>query len=159
MHASCLRRLGASVAPPQRRSFRGVGVDVGPLVALSPSFAPCFSLLALRLPAPSAIAISQRSSLVVSGDVTIRALDLDGALVLRAPAGASVLVKALKVRNDGWALVELDDAEQADAAVPEITRIRGYTLQRRATRAIAAREGEALVVDEPDGADGACSML
>ena len=45
-----------------------------------------------------------------------------------------------------------------DAEVDEITRVRGYRLQRRATRRIAAREGEALVVDEPDGAD-ACSLV
>ena len=79
--------------------------------------------------------------------------------MLRAPAGATVLVKALKVRNDGWALVELGDAEQADLAVAEVTRVRGYRLQRRATRQIAARDGEALVVDEPDGADGVCAAL
>ena len=83
MHACCLRLLGASVPHGTHRSFRGVAVELGPLISLAPSFAPCISLLRARLPTPSEISISATSSLVVRGsDVTIQSLSLDGALVI-----------------------------------------------------------------------------
>ena len=77
--------------------------------------------------------------------MTIKSLDLDGALVLDGTA-APIVVEKLTLRNAGVDLVPLDDA--AAAVAPEVLRIRGYTLVSRETREIVAAEGQPLVVDE-----------
>jgi UDP-sugar pyrophosphorylase len=147
MHASALRRLGATVEPPVPRQFRGVTVHAGAAVVLDASFAPCVTILADRLPSPAAIRISRCSSLVVRGaGVTIYSLDLDGALEIEAEPGASVEVSSLRVHNRGWEFQELSDAEMA--AADEKTAIRGFVVHRHETRRIVARAGEAIVVDE-----------
>ena len=46
--------------------------------------------------------ITQRSTLIVEGDVTIENLDLDGCLVIKAASGGPIVVKDLVVRNQGW---------------------------------------------------------
>ncbi|KAL3910461.1 MAG: hypothetical protein SGPRY_009050, partial [Prymnesium sp.] len=70
------------------RSFRGVAVQVGPMVSLMPDFAPCLSLLSAKLPQPTRLCISLRSSLVVRGeDVQIDELVLDGALEIFVKPG------------------------------------------------------------------------
>ena len=141
MHAQSLRTLGGSVAPAAPRSFRGVGVDVGPSVVLAPSFAPCFTLLREKLPTPGKIAISATSTLVVKGEeVVIEALELDGALVVDVADGGSLAIRSLQVRNAGWQFVELTDAESV--AAEEATAIRGFRLQRTKTRTISVKAGE-----------------
>lgn len=145
MHCSSLRRLGAHVAPPIDRIFRGVGVAVGPAVALMPSFAPCFTVLGQKLPAPSTVTISQRSSLVVTGeDIRVQNLELDGALVIDVADGASLRIDGLAVRNRGWEFVELSDAEQA--AAEEVVAIRGFRLVRHETYRLRVVAGEHVVV-------------
>lgn len=39
----------------------------------------------------------------------MEALDLDGALVIKAVAGARVSVRGLKLSNDGWVMVPLPE--------------------------------------------------
>lgn len=58
-----------------------------------------------RFLSPQQVTISTRSSLVVSGDVTIEHLDLDGALVLCVDPGAQLTIRSLVVRNKGWIVV------------------------------------------------------
>jgi len=146
MHCCSLRRLGAAAAPPLPRSFRGVQVPLGPMVALQPDFAPCLSLLKAKLPTPSAIEISQRSTLVVRGeDVTISALKLDGALVIDVSPGGSLRIDSLEVANAGWDLVELTDDEQAKAE--ELTAIRGFRTLQHDTRTIKVAAGQQIVID------------
>ena len=58
-----------------------------------------------RLLAPERMSMTGRSSLVLAGDVTIEALELDGALEVIAEPGAQAHIKRLVVQNDGWALV------------------------------------------------------
>ena len=49
------------------------------------------------------IHISKDSTLVIEeGDVEIKSLDLDGALVVPKTGGAKVTVDGLKVQNAGW---------------------------------------------------------
>lgn len=147
MHASALRRLGAAVEPPVPRQFRGVTVEAGATIVLEPSFAPCITILAGRLPSPASVRISRRSALVVRGSgVTIHSLVLDGALEVEAEPGASIDVRALVVCNRGWEFRELSDAEMA--AADEKTAIRGFVVHRHETRRIVARAGESVVVDE-----------
>ena len=58
-------------------------------------------------------------------------------------AQAKVTIRALTVRNDGYSLRELSEAECADeAGVPEVLRLRGYEYVRGAD----VRE---LIFDQP----------
>lgn len=56
--------------------------SLGPHIVLAPSCAVFFSELRERLPKPSGVSISARSTLLVTGEgaVTIESLELDGAL-------------------------------------------------------------------------------
>ena len=94
-----------------------------------------------KLPTPGKIAISATSTLVVKGEeVTIEALELDGALVVDVADGGSLAIRSLQVRNAGWQFVELTDAESV--AADEATAIRGFRLQRTETRTISVKAGE-----------------
>jgi hypothetical protein len=64
--------------------------------------APCMQE---RFPHPAQVSVSARSSLVVTGDVTVEHLDLDGALVVKADPGTKLTIKSVVVRNDGWQMV------------------------------------------------------
>ena len=145
MHATSLRRLGAAVAPPLPKSYRGVEVPVGPSVVLLPSFAPCLTALAAKLPSPAAIEISARSTLVVRGaDVVIERLKLDGALIIDVADGASLRIESLHVANKGWEFVELTDAQQESEA--EEIRIRGFHTVKQETRTIRVEAGESMLL-------------
>lgn len=146
LHAQSLRTLGASVGEAAPRSFQSVEVMAGPAIVLAPSFAPCFTLLAAKLPTPSNVSITSRSSLVIKGaKVTIERLELDGALVIDVADGGSLVIKSLSVQNEGWAFEELDEAGMKAAA--EESAIRGYTLSKRGQRLIRVDKGDEIVVE------------
>ena len=148
-HAAALRALGAHVAPARERVFHGVPVLLGPAVVLAPAFCPCLSLLRPKLPHPGRIAISERSTLLVDGtDVCIEQLELDGALEVRVCAGASLTIRSLHVRNDGWQFDQLSDAVLKSASCPDVLRIRGYTLRKNGGRTIAVEQPGAWVVED-----------
>ena len=146
MHATSLRTMGAAIGEPVERTFRGVRVSVGPAVVLAPSFAPCFTVLAAKLPRPEAISISTKSTLIVSGEcVTIEQLKLDGALTIDVADGGELTIESLTVVNDGWAYAELDDAAQAEAE--ETAAIRGYVLHRTCEgRKLTVGPGESIII-------------
>jgi hypothetical protein len=101
-HCSMLRVLGCKIERSLERVFAGVRVDEGARVVLHPSFAPGMAALRLKLLSPSEVSISRRSTLVVEGSaVTIRALKLDGALVIRVVEGASLRIESLEMHNKG----------------------------------------------------------
>lgn len=58
-----------------------------------------------RFPQPARVTMTSRSALVVRGDAAFHHLDLDGALVVIVEPGASLTVRSLVVRNQGWTLV------------------------------------------------------
>ena len=120
-HAAALRRLGAAVPVGVERSFHGVTVTQGPAVVFAPSFAPTMSELRRRFPTASAVRLTARSTLLVDGeDVTIDALELDGALEVRVCDGASLRIISLAVVNDGWSFDELSEAVLANAECPPL---------------------------------------
>ena len=63
-------------------------------------------------------------------------------------AGASLTVRSLHVRNDGWQLDQLSDAVLKSASCPEVLRIRGYTLRKNGGRTIAVTQPGAWLVEE-----------
>lgn len=118
-----LAAAGASLAiDGAAEIYAGVTVSGGAKIALSPSFGLTRRAIKARVQGP--ILISERSFLVLDGDVTIKGLKLDGALVVRADPGCSIVLENLEVINDGWNFVALE----ADAAVDQKYAIRGYTL-------------------------------
>lgn len=66
-----------------------MSASLGPQVVLGPSFAVFYSELRRRFPTPSAVSITARSTLVITGkgDVTIEGLVLDGALEIQVGLG------------------------------------------------------------------------
>jgi len=79
--------------------------------------------------------LSPESVLVVEGEgVVLEDLELDGALVVKACAGAKVTVKGLKVSNKGWTYKPASGGDEIDA-------LRGFVVEKNET--------ETLVFDKP----------
>ena len=113
-------------------SYNDVPVELGPAVVLSPSFGVTSTEVAGKVRGGT---ISARSTLVLDGeDIIVEDLELDGALVVRAVAGACVRIKGLKVKNAGWEFVALG-AEDDDTA-PEELKIRGFKVLKHEERAL-----------------------
>ena len=146
-HAQSLRTLGATIAEPATKTFRGVSVDVGPAIVLAPSFAPCFTTLQSKVPSAANISVSARSTLLVSGaNVIIEGLTLDGTLVIDVADGGSLRIVSLEVSNAGWEFTELND--KGAAAADEPIAIRGYNLKKHAQRIIKVAAGEDIVIEQ-----------
>jgi len=106
----------------------GIRVPTGAKIVVVPSkTSSTMGSIRGMFPSPSSIRVTDRSSLVLVGDVTIESLDLDGALCIQAAAGVKVRVKSLKVSNKGWVFEKID---ASDRTLPEVLRIRGYTLEK-----------------------------
>eukprot|EP00292_Cryptomonas_paramecium_P003292 CAMPEP_0113679828 /NCGR_PEP_ID=MMETSP0038_2-20120614/10900_1 /TAXON_ID=2898 /ORGANISM="Cryptomonas paramecium" /LENGTH=575 /DNA_ID=CAMNT_0000597981 /DNA_START=164 /DNA_END=1888 /DNA_ORIENTATION=- /assembly_acc=CAM_ASM_000170 len=111
-------------------TFAGVPLKLPPLVTLMPSFASTLSETKARIKPDSKVSVTARSALTLQGDVFIDGtLELDGALVVRAGRGSRVVVKKLKVVNAGWVVT----ATEGDS---DMTRMRGYAIDRKETREI-----------------------
>ena len=72
---------------------------------------------------PRNVSITNRSTLVLKGDVVVERLDLDGALFITAKPGVRVRIKKLTVKNPGIQAVPI---QLQDKNLPEALRIRGY---------------------------------
>lgn len=136
-----------------------------------------------RFPQPARVTLTQRSALVVRGDAVFEHLDIDGALLVVVEPGASLTVRSLVVRNQGWTLVRsaccvlrptaapfelrcrsLQAARRAHACVQEAApedgpaeerfRVRGYKMQKRAGLLLHVRSG-AVTVDAHEDRPGA----
>lgn len=132
--ARAMRLCGAQVGEPEAVVFAGTPLELWPRVVVAPSTAATFVEMRDKVVVPSgpdAVRISQRSVLIVSGDITIRGLHLDGALCVTAAPGASVVLDGLRVTNRGWSYVPLSEEEQASAA--EEIRIRGFQIVKHDT--------------------------
>jgi hypothetical protein len=88
-----------------------------------------------RFETPHAVKISKRSSLVLDGNVTIQALDLDGALTVRVARGASLRIESLTVRNGGWQLVRYRSIRPNDVHVWILSLAIGSQARRWSVRA------------------------
>lgn len=115
----------------------------GPRVVLGPAFRPTLGVAVARLLGGEVIRLSARSSLYLDGDISLEGpLELDGALSVRAVgAGVRVVIRRLRVHNEGHTFRELSAAELQSADVPEVARLRGYELVAGAV--------EELVFDKP----------
>lgn len=128
-----LRHLGVDVPVTSDNDdlvlMAGIPVTPGPRIILCPAFGITQQEYMEKVVGP--VSITQRSSLVLEGHhLTIRGLQLDGALVIRTGEQSHVTVdKGFSVSNKGWELVELDPTQD----YPEHVRIRGYTMTKHET--------------------------
>jgi len=130
-----LRSHGCTVHEGGKVTFINIDIRSGPDCVLKPSFATCVTEFKKKFPNPSAVSISGRSSLVLSGDgLVIESLNLDGALVIECEEGASGAIQDLSVTNEGW--VKVSD----EASKDEVIRIRGYHISKLETEKIVFKQ-------------------
>lgn len=133
------------LADDQPREWLGIPLDCsGPQLVFGSSFAPTQAKLSSRFSSPPHVRISRRSTLVVEGDVTIRSLELDGALRVSACAGASVEITNLRVQNAGYAYTAVELTERTDP----IDAMRGYTFAELGLRELSFDAPGHYTVDE-----------
>ena len=119
----------------------GIPVTPGPRIILKPSFGISQQEYRAKIQGP--VKISKRSSVVLGGHhLTIKGLEVDGALILRCGEDSHVTVDGLKVENKGWELTPLDPSKE----YPEEIKIRGYTMTKHETKEIIIKEPGHFVV-------------
>lgn len=116
-------------------AFLGLPFQMGAKVVLGPNFGTTLKEIRDRFPTPEQVSITERSSLVLDGDIVVESLELDGDLRITALPGAKIIIRKLKVSNAGttFEAVRFDDTD-----VNESLRIRGY----------AKKEHESLVIHQ-----------
>lgn len=108
----------------------GIPVTPGPRIILCPAFAITQEEVVKKIKGGR---ITQRSTLVLEGQgLTVKNLDLDGSLVIRAAPHCEVEVDGLLVRNEGCTLEEIPEGAKVDEAVA----IRGYTMHKKEVKEI-----------------------
>mmetsp|Transcript_36872 Transcript_36872/g.95483 ORF Transcript_36872/g.95483 Transcript_36872/m.95483 type:complete len:184 (+) Transcript_36872:105-656(+) len=143
-NAKLLRMYGAKVEEGAQRAVEGVNITDGPRIIFSPSFAPTVGDIKAKLSCPD-VRISAKSTLVIGGsNVSVKSLDLDGALFVHAAPASTVEVNNLVVKNDGWMLEDLKQGEE----VPEELKIRGYKLSKNGERIVIVEEAGTTVVSQ-----------
>lgn len=130
-----MRSIGCAVVDAPEVTFNDISVIPGPEIVVKPSFAVCPAEYKCRFPQPSKIKISERSSLVLGGNIVIESLELDGALVIECEEGATGTISELVVKNKGWKKV----IENSDDS-PEYIRIRGYKIKKEETKTIVFKK-------------------
>ena len=149
LSARLLELAGATVERPPPRTVAGVPLPPTPQLLLAPSTRPtCFAAVG-RLGGGGAIRISARSTLLLDGaQIRVDALELDGALLVRAVDGARVTLRHVRVANAGWRMEPLAADALVDAATPEVERLRGYRWVADEQREIDFDEPGEYVVDD-----------
>lgn len=126
--------------------FLGLPFPMGAKVVLAPSFGTSVKEVRERFLAPDQVKISDRSSLVLDGDIFIESLDLDGDLRITAAPGAKVIVRKLTVKNEGIEFIEVDSD---DTSVDEIYRIRGFVKKEHEGLVINQSEPGETIIEKP----------
>ena len=148
-HRRLLALAGASLPALASERVGGIALDdAGARVVLGAAFRPTVGTCLTRLSGGAAIRLSARSSLWLDGDISVQALTLDGALTVRAAAGATVVIRRLRVVNGGAVRRELDETELASDATPEVARLRGYTYEPLEVRELTFDVPGQYVIDE-----------
>ena len=126
-------------------SVAGIPVTPGPRILLCPSFGITQEEILAKIQGD--VKISKRSSVVLEGHhLLLKNVDVDGALVIRTGTDTHLTVDGLKVRNNGWTLVENDPSGEYE----ETVAIRGYTMDKKETTEYHIMEPGHFII----GADG-----
>eukprot|EP00745_Piridium_sociabile_P040740 TRINITY_DN79056_c0_g2_i2.p1 TRINITY_DN79056_c0_g2~~TRINITY_DN79056_c0_g2_i2.p1 ORF type:complete len:346 (-),score=41.39 TRINITY_DN79056_c0_g2_i2:130-1026(-) len=118
--------------PEEKRvTFLGITESLGPKIVTFPSWGTSFEEMKSRFKKGGNVSLSEKSTLVLEGDVEIHNLYLDGTLIIRAMPGAKVVVEDAHVQNAGWLLTPLAEDSEGSTPATEVTRLRGYTIDKR----------------------------
>jgi UDP-sugar pyrophosphorylase len=125
-------------------TIAGIPVTAGPRIILCPAFGITQKEILDNLPSAESVSISKDSSVVLEGhNLTVKSMQVNGALVIRAGPESHVTVDGLIVENKGWELQELDPAQ----TYPEHVQIRGYTMVKHETVEFIINEPGNFVID------------
>ena len=127
-----MRTIGCNVEEGTPKEYLSIPALDGPRIVIDPKTALFSSEYAKIFPYPNRIKISARSTLVVQGDVILEALELDGALTVKAMPGQKLRIVAYgeegKIVNEGHILEPI--LENADSGVPEVAMMRGFSVKK-----------------------------
>ncbi|KAH9252273.1 hypothetical protein BASA81_009875 [Batrachochytrium salamandrivorans] len=130
-----------------KRRFLNIPFEEGTRVVLLPSFALTMAEMRSRFPTPHLVTISDRSSLIIEGDVIIHELNLDGHLKLTATGlGSRLIIVSLHVQNAGTELLMLPTMMDGFTANE---KIRGFTTHVKESLDIVSKSGSEVFVNRP----------
>jgi len=115
----CTFDLGDSVED----TWLGVKYALGPKVVLKPSFGVCLTEIKNRIVNGSYLKVTSESTLVLSGDVTIKNVEVDGTLVVTPKKGVLVTLDGVECNPKKAKMVEVNEND------PVAYQIRGYTIE------------------------------
>jgi len=125
MSRNYLKAAGVRIEEAEDVVYEDIPVSNGAHVVLRPSTGMSLAQVKNTFIGGDKIGISTTSTLIVEGDVQIKALTLDGALTLRARPGCKLIIENLVVNNTG---TEFQAIDVTDTSIEEKYRIRGYNL-------------------------------
>lgn len=140
-----------------------INVEEYSRISLPPHLSLTTGLLGNVFPNPTAVTISQRSTLLVvgKGSVVIKSMLLDGALVIVVPNEKdTVLVENINIINKGWNFISLKNEEESkdqdgsNQTVPEALQIRGYDVERLEECTITTVEWLVAEMDKSERSNG-----
>lgn len=144
-----LKLAGVEIdAEGHERKSQGVPYTEGARVVLEKNFAATADEVMARV---NGGRVSDRSVLVLDGDIIVDNLDLDGTLIVQAGPGVKLQIKNAKVRNDGWEFIDLTQKEMQtevqEFSAPASLRVRGYTVNKKGERIVNITEPGNYVMD------------
>lgn len=143
--ANCkiLRMCGVEVDPAEPAEFNGIQVDLEARVVWTPDWAASLHAVRARIAPEAKVHITQRSTLILDGEIVLEGLELDGTLIIRAAPGARVIIRRYALTNPGWELspVGEDDTD-------EVNRIRGFRVLARGSDILEFKEPGEHIVDQ-----------
>lgn len=139
-----LRQAGVDVGQDSTATFSGVTVPMGSRIVCAPRLGVTQSQLRSKF--SKAVKVSENSTLVLDGqDITVESLNLNGALDIRAVAGAKVVIRNLNINNKGYHFTPIEN----ESKVRPHFAIRGYTLSREeGVRLNFTQPGDYVLSDE-----------
>ncbi|MFA5256353.1 MAG: UTP--glucose-1-phosphate uridylyltransferase, partial [Candidatus Omnitrophota bacterium] len=141
-----LRIAGMHIGEPGNADSHGINYRKGALIVLTPDFALTLDDVISKVKGG---AISDDSALIIDGeDVRINNINLDGALVIKTAPGVKLTINRLDVKNAGWHIVNLTEAQMTDETIPQHERMRGYRLVRKEGLVIDISKAGEYVIDD-----------
>lgn len=138
-----LKAIGVNVEEGEVEEHSGVKVVMGPQIVVKPSAMLCLAEFREAFPTPGNVTISKTSSLVIegSGKLTIKKLNLDGAMKVVCHDGADSTIQDIKIQNAGWKRVP------AEEGAGEAIAMRGYQLEKMDTAELVyKKQGECIIL-------------
>lgn len=134
-----LRRMGVAVPIGDLREFNHISVNVGPRICIDPSIYLFPSDYLMMFTYPSKVKISKKSTLIITGNVEILCLFLDGAVHFEAVAGTKLIVtNDHVVRNEGFVIEDIDSSDENNNTIFE--RMRGYKINKKYQEVISTKD-------------------